>query len=132
MSKKLVTHTFGNHPQFAEKRLARLKALENKPDEKIDTPKQNHFQDSLAGHYAFFNFSKHYLATHTVARDFAVDDAAIAVDRQHPCDRRTPASSSYSIRRLRRRASRSSGPRRARRRRVRKATRHARDRLLPR
>jgi len=37
MSKKLVTHTFGNHPQFAEKRLARLKALENKPDEKIDT-----------------------------------------------------------------------------------------------
>src|SRR5450755_936369 len=25
------------------------------PDEKIDTPKANHFQDSLLGHYAFFN-----------------------------------------------------------------------------
>jgi carboxyl-terminal processing protease len=47
------------------------------PDEKIDTPKQNHFQDSLVGHYAFFNFSKHYLATHTVPKDFVVDDATV-------------------------------------------------------
>ena len=28
-------------------------------------------------HYAFFNFSKHYLATHTVAKDLAVDDAVM-------------------------------------------------------
>ena len=32
------------------------------PDDKIDTPKSNHFQDVLAAHYAFFNFTKHYLA----------------------------------------------------------------------
>jgi carboxyl-terminal processing protease len=44
------------------------------PDEKIDNPKSTRFQDSLLQHYAFFNFSKHYLATHTVAKDFAVDD----------------------------------------------------------
>src|SRR6202012_1826543 len=47
------------------------------PDEKIDTPKPNHFQDSLLQHYAFFNFSKHYLATKTVAKDFVVDDAVL-------------------------------------------------------
>jgi carboxyl-terminal processing protease len=47
------------------------------PDEKIDNPKQNHFQDSLLIHYAFFNFSKHYLASHTIAKDFEVDDAVM-------------------------------------------------------
>jgi carboxyl-terminal processing protease len=44
------------------------------PDEKIDNLKSNRFQDSLLQHYAFFNFSKHYLATHTVSKDFVVDD----------------------------------------------------------
>ncbi|MDQ2834709.1 MAG: S41 family peptidase [Acidobacteriota bacterium] len=44
------------------------------PDEKIDAVKQNHFQDSLLIHYAFMNFSKHYLASHTVSKDFVVDD----------------------------------------------------------
>jgi carboxyl-terminal processing protease len=44
------------------------------PDEKIDNLKQNHFQDSLLIHYAFFNFSKHYLATHTITKEFEVDD----------------------------------------------------------
>ncbi len=45
------------------------------PDEKIDYPKATHFQESLIGHYAFFNFSKHYLATHTITKDLVVDDA---------------------------------------------------------
>jgi carboxyl-terminal processing protease len=45
------------------------------PDEKIDVPDLNRFQGSLLGHYAFFDFSKHYLATHTVSKDFVVDDA---------------------------------------------------------
>jgi carboxyl-terminal processing protease len=45
------------------------------PDEKIDNPKQNRFQDSLFIHYAFFNFSTHYLASHTITKDFQVDDA---------------------------------------------------------
>ena len=47
------------------------------PDEKIDTPKLNRFQESLLQHYAFFNFAKHYLATHTIQKDFAVDDAML-------------------------------------------------------
>ncbi len=47
------------------------------PDEKIDNLKANHFQDSLFIHYAFFNFSKHYLATHTITKDFEVDDAVM-------------------------------------------------------
>ena len=47
------------------------------PDEKIDNPKQSHFQDSLFIHYAFFNFSTHYLATHTINKDFQVDDAIL-------------------------------------------------------
>jgi carboxyl-terminal processing protease len=47
------------------------------PDEKIDNPKQNRFQDSLFIHYAFFNFSTHYLASHTIAKDFQVDDAVL-------------------------------------------------------
>ena len=47
------------------------------PDEKIDNVKSNHFQDTLLQHYAFFNFSKHYLASHPVARDFTVDDAVM-------------------------------------------------------
>jgi len=47
------------------------------PDEKIDTPKPNHFQDTLLQHYAFFDFSKHYLANRTVTKDFAVDDAVL-------------------------------------------------------
>ena len=47
------------------------------PDEKIDNLKSNHFQDTLLQHYAFFNFSKHYLASHTVSKDFQVDDAVM-------------------------------------------------------
>jgi carboxyl-terminal processing protease len=47
------------------------------PDEKIDNIKSNHFQDSLLQHYAFFNFAKHYMASHTVPKDFVVDDAVM-------------------------------------------------------
>jgi carboxyl-terminal processing protease len=47
------------------------------PDEKIDNLKGNRFQDDLLIHYAFFNFSKHYLATHTLTKDFVVDDAIL-------------------------------------------------------
>jgi len=49
------------------------------PDEKIDVPDLNRFQISLYQHYIFVNsgvggFVKHYLASHTVAKDFVVDD----------------------------------------------------------
>jgi len=49
------------------------------PDEKIPELKSDHAQDTLFQHYAFFNFSKHYLASHaTVSKDMVVDDAMMA------------------------------------------------------
>jgi len=50
------------------------------PDEHIDQLKSNHTQDTLLQHYAFFNFSKHYMATHGggISKDFNVDDAVMA------------------------------------------------------
>ena len=45
------------------------------PDEKIPELKSNHFQDEMLIHYAFSDFSRHYLATHTVSRDMTVDPA---------------------------------------------------------
>lgn len=47
------------------------------PDEKIAVPDLDRFQIAMLGHYAFFDFSKHYLATHTVSRDLVVDDAML-------------------------------------------------------
>jgi carboxyl-terminal processing protease len=47
------------------------------PDEPIPELKANDFQGTLLQKYAFFNFSKHYLATHTVTKDFVVDDAVM-------------------------------------------------------
>ena len=47
------------------------------PDERIPELKSNHFQDELLLHYAFFDFSSHYLANHTVSRDLVVDDALL-------------------------------------------------------
>jgi carboxyl-terminal processing protease len=37
--------------------------------------KGNHFEDELLIHYAFSDFSRHYLADHTVSRDMTVDAA---------------------------------------------------------
>jgi carboxyl-terminal processing protease len=48
------------------------------PDEHIDQVKSNHFEENLLQHYAFFGFSKHYLASHTVAKDFTVDDNVLS------------------------------------------------------
>jgi len=52
------------------------------PDDKIDTPKSNHFQDVLEAHNIFFNFTKHYLANRTITKDFQVDDAVIGDFKQ--------------------------------------------------
>lgn len=48
------------------------------PDEKIESPKSNPFENSLLIHGAFFNFTKHYLAHRDIPKDFAVDDAVLA------------------------------------------------------
>ncbi len=47
------------------------------PDEHIDQLKSNHTQDTLLGNLAFFNFARRYLSSHTVAKDFTVDDAVL-------------------------------------------------------
>jgi carboxyl-terminal processing protease len=45
------------------------------PDEKLPELKSDHFQDVTLQHYAFFDFSKHYLSSHTITKDMPVDDA---------------------------------------------------------
>ena len=52
------------------------------PDEKIESPKSNHFMDSLLGHDVFFHFAPHYMASHTVGSDFKVDDQVITEFKQ--------------------------------------------------
>jgi carboxyl-terminal processing protease len=52
------------------------------PDEKIQVPDLNRFQQTLYQRYVFVNsgvgdFTKHYLASHTVSKDFAVDDSIV-------------------------------------------------------
>lgn len=48
------------------------------PDEPIENLKSNRFQETLLQNYAFFNFSKRYLASHnSISRDFTVDDAVM-------------------------------------------------------
>jgi carboxyl-terminal processing protease len=48
------------------------------PDEKIESPKSNHFQDSLLMKDAFFHFAPVYLANRTVDKNFQVDSAVLA------------------------------------------------------
>ncbi len=52
------------------------------PDEKIDNLKDNRFEDTLLIHYVFAHFAPHYLATHTVAKDFQVDEAVMQQFRE--------------------------------------------------
>lgn len=47
------------------------------PDEKIESPKSNHFQDTLLEHSVFFHFAPHYLASRTVDKNFQVDEAVM-------------------------------------------------------
>ena len=48
------------------------------PDEKIESPKSNHFQDELLYKDVFFHFAPVYVANHTVDKNFQVDDAVLA------------------------------------------------------
>jgi len=47
------------------------------PDEKIEPPKTNDFQDELLYRDAFFHFAPYYLANHTVDENFQVNDAVV-------------------------------------------------------
>jgi carboxyl-terminal processing protease len=53
------------------------------PDEKIESPKSNRFQDELLYKETFFHFGPHYLANHTVDKNFQVDDAVISEFKQY-------------------------------------------------
>ena len=48
------------------------------PDEKVDSPKSNHFQDTLLYKDVFFHFAPVYLANRTVDKNFQVDAAVLA------------------------------------------------------
>ena len=48
------------------------------PDEKIESPKNSHFQETLLYKDAFFHFAPVYLANRTVDRNFQVDAAVLA------------------------------------------------------
>jgi carboxyl-terminal processing protease len=52
------------------------------PDDKVDTPKSSEFQDQLLEHYAFFDFTRHYMSTRTVGKDFQVDDSVMQAFKQ--------------------------------------------------
>ena len=47
------------------------------PDEKIEMPKSNHFQDELLYKDVFFKFAPIYVSNHTVSQNFQVDDAVM-------------------------------------------------------
>jgi carboxyl-terminal processing protease len=52
------------------------------PDVKFDSPKGDHFQDTLLQNYAFFNFAKDYVLSHKITRSFEVDDNVIQAFRK--------------------------------------------------
>ena len=62
------------------------------PDEHIDPIKSNHVQETLLQHYAFFNFSKHYLAGHPVTKDFNVTDDVMAQFKTYLKDKKIDVS----------------------------------------
>ncbi|MGA2673485.1 MAG: S41 family peptidase [Terracidiphilus sp.] len=47
------------------------------PDEKIESPKSNHFQDELLYKDVFFHFAPVYVANHPVDKNFEVNDAVM-------------------------------------------------------
>jgi carboxyl-terminal processing protease len=48
------------------------------PDEKIEAPKSNRFQDELLYRSAFFHFAAHYLSNRTVDKSFQVDEPVMS------------------------------------------------------
>ena len=52
------------------------------PDEKVESPKSNHFQDELIFKSVFFHFAAHYLANRTVDKNFQVDEPVMGEFRQ--------------------------------------------------
>ncbi|HEX3892470.1 MAG TPA: S41 family peptidase [Terracidiphilus sp.] len=53
------------------------------PDEKVEAPRSNDFQDELIYKAAFFHFAAHYLANRSVDKNFQVDDAVLNEFKQY-------------------------------------------------
>jgi carboxyl-terminal processing protease len=60
------------------------------PDEKIETPKSNHFQDSLLYKDAFFHFAPVYVANHTVDKNFEVNDEVLGEFKKYLTSQNIP------------------------------------------
>jgi len=60
------------------------------PDEKVDSPKSNHFQDELLLKDVFFHFAPVYLSNRTVDKNFQVDDAVMAAFKKYLTDESIP------------------------------------------
>ena len=62
------------------------------PDEKIDTPKGNQFQDELIIRQSFFHFAAHYLSNRTVDKNFQVDQAVLNEFKQYLTSQEIPVA----------------------------------------
>jgi carboxyl-terminal processing protease len=60
------------------------------PDEKIESPKNSHFQDSLLYKDAFFHFAPVYLANRTVDKNFQVDAAVLVEFKKYLTSQNIP------------------------------------------
>jgi carboxyl-terminal processing protease len=60
------------------------------PDEKIDSPKSNHFQDTLLYKDVFFQFAPIYVSRHGVDKNFQVDDSVLAEFKQYLTSQNIP------------------------------------------
>jgi carboxyl-terminal processing protease len=60
------------------------------PDEKIESPKSNHFQDSLLYKDVFFHFAPVYLANRAVDKNFQVDDAVLGEFKKYLTSQNIP------------------------------------------
>ena len=59
-------------------------------DEKIESPKSNHFQETLLYKDAFFHFAPVYLANRTVDKNFQVDAAVLAEFKKYLTSQNIP------------------------------------------
>jgi carboxyl-terminal processing protease len=60
------------------------------PDEKIESPKNTHFQETLLYKDAFFHFAPVYLANRTVDKNFQVDAAVLAEFKKYLTSQNIP------------------------------------------
>ena len=60
------------------------------PDEKIPAPETNRFQDDLIYRNVFFHFAPVYVATHTVGKNFQVDDEVMGAFEKFLSDQGIP------------------------------------------